>query len=183
MSSTKHPWNVIQKETREGVSSRRHVLAGQKTDLTTAEVTIQTTHIPKTSNPHTSTESHTVVVDARRPKGPAGQPSTQAEVFATNTDAWNLSPSSSQQQQQHNQDLHWETEAQEDQHQDSEDELEAVIEEVLASLHQINESLRLGQEHVAQWRVVVKRAQMMQQQIEQERTMQTELQQAIEALR
>jgi hypothetical protein len=41
-------------------------------DLTTTEATILTTHIPKTSHPHTSTESHASVVDARRPRAQWG---------------------------------------------------------------------------------------------------------------
>jgi hypothetical protein len=93
-----------------------------------------TTHIPQTNHPHTSTESHAVVADARRPEGPAGQPPTQAEVFATNSATPYLPPSSSQQQHHHNQDPHWEAEAQQDQPQDFEDEIEVIIEDELVHL-------------------------------------------------
>jgi hypothetical protein len=110
-------------------------------DLTTAEATILTTHIPQTSDPHTSTESHATAVNERRPEGLARQQSTQAKVFATNTATPDLPPSLSQQQQHHNPDLHRETKAQEDQHQDSEDEIKAIIEDELACLRQENERL------------------------------------------
>jgi hypothetical protein len=96
-------------------------LGGQ--DLISTEATILTTHIPETSHPRTSTRSHAAVVDARRLEGPTRQPSTQVEVFAINTAAPDLPPLSSQ--QQHNQDPHREAKAQEDQHQDSKDEIEA----------------------------------------------------------
>jgi hypothetical protein len=93
----------------------------------------------ETCNPHTSIESYAASINARRPEGSSGQSSTQAEVFATNTAAPHLPPSSSP---QHNQDPHQEIEVQEDQHQDSEDEIEAVIEDELARLRQENECLR-----------------------------------------
>jgi hypothetical protein len=121
VSSTKHyempPKNQPAKELPAKDPSQ--VARGQ--DLTTTEGTIVTTHIPQTSHPHISTESHAAATDARRPKGPAGQPSAQVEVFATNTAAPYFPPSSSQQQQHHNQDPHREAEAQDDKHQDFED--------------------------------------------------------------
>jgi hypothetical protein len=84
------------------------------------------------------------------------------EVFASSIAAPDLPPSSSQQQQQHhNQDPHQEAEAQEDQHQDSEDEIEAVIEDELVHLRQENKRFRPVQEHMARQRAVMKRAQIM----------------------
>jgi hypothetical protein len=55
----------------------------------------------------------------------------------------NLPPSPSQQYYRHNQDLHQQTEAQGDVQQDSEEEIEATIEDELARLHQENERLHL----------------------------------------
>jgi hypothetical protein len=52
--------------------------------------------------------------------------------------------------------------------QDSEEEIDAVIEDELACLRQENRHLRLVQEQMARQRAVVKRVQIMQQQIEQE---------------
>jgi hypothetical protein len=92
-----------------------HTSGGQ--DLTTTEATILTTHIPQTSHPHTSTEYHVATADGRRPEGLEGQPSTQAEVLATNTAT--AIP---------HQDPHREAEAQEDHHQDSKEEIKAIIE-------------------------------------------------------
>jgi predicted DNA-binding ArsR family transcriptional regulator len=73
-------------------------------------------------------------------------------------------------------------ESQEDQQQDSEEEIKAIIEDELACLRQENECLRLMQEHMARWRAIARRSQIMQQQIEQERATQAELRQAIETL-
>jgi hypothetical protein len=94
-SLTKHPRNVTQKETGQKlpVEVPSHEARGQ--DLTIAGATILTTHIPQTSHPHISTKSHAAFANTRRLEGPTGQPSTQAEVFATNTAAPNLPPSSS----------------------------------------------------------------------------------------
>jgi hypothetical protein len=47
--------------------------------------------------------------------------------------------------------------------QDSEEEIEGVIEDELVCLHRENKRLRLVQEHMARRRVVMKRAQVMQQ--------------------
>jgi hypothetical protein len=55
----------------------------------------------------------------------------------------NLPPTSSQQHQRHNQDLHQQTKAQGDVQQDYEGEIKTVIEDKLAHLHQENEHLRL----------------------------------------
>jgi hypothetical protein len=44
---------------------------------------------------------------------------------------------------------------------DSEDEIEAIIEDELAHLCQENERLRLTQEHMARQRMVMKKAQIM----------------------
>jgi hypothetical protein len=73
-------------------------------DLTTAEATVLTTHIPQTSHPHTSTECHATTVDVRRLDDLAGQPSAQAEVFTSNTATSNILPLSSHHRQQHNAD-------------------------------------------------------------------------------
>jgi hypothetical protein len=56
-------------------------------DLTTTDSTILTTHIPQKSHPHTSTESHATITDARRPEDTTRKPSTQVEVFKTVTAA------------------------------------------------------------------------------------------------
>jgi hypothetical protein len=53
--------------------------------------------------------------------------------------------------------------SQEDVQQDSEEEIEGVIEDELVCLHRENKRLRLVQEHMARRRVVMKRAQVMQQ--------------------
>jgi hypothetical protein len=75
-----------------------------------------------------------------------------------------------------------ETKAQEDQQQDIDEEIKAIIEDVLMHLRQENEHLWLMQEHLVRRKVMVKRTQVMQQQIEQERAGQIELQCAIEHL-
>jgi hypothetical protein len=72
---------------------------------------------------------------------------------------------------------------QEDLQQDSEEEIEAVIEDELACLLQENEHLQLMQEHLAKRKTTTKRSQVMQQQIEQERATKAELQRVIEDLR
>jgi hypothetical protein len=103
-------------------------------DHTTIKATILTANIPQTSDPHTSTESHTATIDVRRPEGPTKQPSTQTEVVTTDVATLNPPPSSWQQRQPHNQASHWEEEAQEDYQQDSEDKIEAIIKDELARL-------------------------------------------------
>jgi hypothetical protein len=75
-----------------------------------------------------------------------------------------------------------EIEAQEDQQQDFDEEIKAIIEDDLMHLRQENEHLCLMQEHLARRKVMAKRTQVMQQQIEQERAAQIELQRAIEHL-
>jgi hypothetical protein len=75
-----------------------------------------------------------------------------------------------------------EIETQEDQQQDSEEEIKAIIEDELTRLLQKNECLWLMQEQMARRKVMAKRAQVMQQQIEHERWTLVELQQAIEHL-
>jgi hypothetical protein len=77
---------------------------------------------------------------------------------------------------------HQAIEIQEDQHQDSKEEIEVAIKNELARLRQENERMWLMQEHMARWRVVARRSQIMQQQIKQERATQAELQWAIENL-
>jgi hypothetical protein len=66
--------------------------------------------------------------------------------------------------------------------QDSEEKIEAIIEDELAHLRQENEPLRLMQEYLARRKAMAKRALTMQQQIKQERATQTELQRAIDHL-
>jgi hypothetical protein len=117
-------------------------------NCTTVEATTLTTHIPQRSHPHRSTESHVATADTRRPEGPMGQQPSQIEVFATNIAVADLPPSSSQQQLQYNQDPQLEVEAGDDQHHDSEEEIEALIEDELVHLHQENEHFRLVQEHI-----------------------------------
>jgi hypothetical protein len=70
---------------------------------------------------------------------------------------------------------HQETETQEDQQQDSEEEIEAIIKGELAHLCQENEHLRLMQEQLSRRKAMAKKAQVMQQQIKQERATQVEL--------
>jgi hypothetical protein len=59
------------------------------------------------------------------------QPATQVEVLTMNTSAPNVQPPFQ----------HQETEAQEDPHQDSEEEIEAIIKDELVRLRQENEHL------------------------------------------
>jgi hypothetical protein len=75
------------------------------------------------------------------------------------------------------------TEAQEDLEQDFEEKIEAIIKDELVHIRQENEHLRLMQEKMVRRKAMTKRAQAMQQQIDQERAIQAELQQAIEHLR
>jgi hypothetical protein len=88
------------------------------------------------TKPQTTIEPHLAIAKTRRPKEPPHQPATQAEVVAINTSIPNT-----QQPTQHK-----DTEVQEDQQQDSEEEIDAVIEDELAYLHQEKEHLRLMQE-------------------------------------
>jgi hypothetical protein len=57
---------------------------------------------------------------------------------------------------------HHETEAQEDQQQDSNEEIEVVIEDELTCLRQENEHLWLMQEHLVRKKAMAKRTQVMQ---------------------
>jgi hypothetical protein len=102
------------------------------------------------------------------------QPTTQVEVLVMNTSAPNIVPPPPHQ--------HQTIKTQEDLQQDSEEEIKAVIEDELVHLRQENERLCLMQEHLTRWKTMVKRSQIMQQQIEQERATQAELQRAIEDL-
>jgi hypothetical protein len=125
-----------------------------------------------TAQLQTSVELHPTTAKTRRPEKPPEQPPTQVELSIMNTSTLSI-----QQQPQHQ-----ETEAQEHQQQDSDKEIEAIIEDELMCLRQDNERLRLMQEHLARRKAMVKRTQVMQQQIEQERAAQIELQRAIEHL-
>jgi hypothetical protein len=71
---------------------------------------------------------------------------------------------------------HQTTETQDDLQQDFEEEIKAIIEDELVCFRQENERLRFVQEHMARQKAMVKRSQIMQQQIEQERATQAELQ-------
>jgi hypothetical protein len=71
----------------------------------------------------------------------------------------------------------------EDTQQDSKEEIEAIIGDELVCLPQENKRLRLMQEQMTRRKVVMKRAQIMQQQIVQERATQSDMEQAIEDLR
>jgi predicted RNase H-like HicB family nuclease len=100
----------------------------------------------KAYNP--TTQSHDVPIDTGRLEGPARQPSAQEEAFTTDAAV----PS---------QDPHQQIEDLEDAMQDSEEEIEAVVEDELACLRQENERLRLVQEQMIRRREVMKRAQIM----------------------
>jgi hypothetical protein len=121
--------------------------------LSTAEATVQTTHIPQITHPHTSTTPHGATIEVGRPEYPAGKPTTQAEVFDTKASALNTLPPPSQQ--------HQGIKTQEDQQQDSEEEIKAIIEDELACLHQENELMWLVQEHMARQREVARRSHIM----------------------
>jgi hypothetical protein len=82
-----------------------------------------------TTQPQTSTEPQQATVEIRRPEEPLQQPPSQAEELAMTTSA--PTPQHPIQQQ--------DFDAQEDLHQDSEEEIEAIIEDELACLHQENE--------------------------------------------
>jgi hypothetical protein len=135
---------------------------------TTAQTTIQSTHILQTLHPQPSTNLHATTAD------PIEHLTAQTDVLAMNTSAPNTVSSPSHQ--------HQTIKTQEYLQQDFEEEIEAVIEDKLALLHKDNEHLRLMQEHLARWKAMEKRSQVMQKQIEQERAIQVELQQAIEDL-
>jgi hypothetical protein len=94
--------------------------------LSTAKATVQITHIPQTSNPHPSTGPHETTIEAGRHEDPSRQPATQAKVFTTSTSAPNTLPPPSQQ--------HQGIETQENQQQDSEEEIKAIIKDDLAHL-------------------------------------------------
>jgi hypothetical protein len=107
--------------------------AGTNQDHNIIKATVPITHIPQTSHPHTSTESHATTVEA------------------TNT----VIPDPPL---QNNQDPQLKVKAGIDQHQDSEEEIEVTIENELARLCQENERLRLKQEHMATRREAMQRA-------------------------
>jgi hypothetical protein len=122
---------------------------------TTAQTTIQVTHIPQSLHPQPATN-------------PIDQPATQMEVLVSNTAASNTMP----QPPHRNQTIT----TLEDLQQDSEEEIKAIIEDELALLCQENEHLCLMQEHLVRRKAMVKRPQVMQQQIKQERATQADLQ-------
>jgi hypothetical protein len=125
-------------------------------------------HIPQTLHPEPSTNLHATTTD------PTEQPTTKTEVLALNTSAPNtmLPPPTPTPNHRNQEDLQ----------QDSMEEIEAVIEDELALLCQENKCLRLMQEHLARWKAMAKRSQVMQQQIEQKRATQVEMQRAIEGI-
>jgi hypothetical protein len=109
--------------------------AGTDQDHNIIEVSILTTHIPQTNHPHISTESHTAAPNTRRYEGP-------------NTAIPYLPP-------QNSQDPQLEAEVSNDQHQDSEEEIKAIIENELTRLCQENERLRLEQKHMVTQRATM----------------------------
>jgi hypothetical protein len=98
-------------------------------------------------------------MEVGRPDQPPQQPPNQTEVLAMNTSVQNTQHPNQPQN----------IEAQEDLEQDSKEEIEAIIEDELARLCQENERLRLMQEQMVRRKAMAKRAQAMQQQIDQER--------------
>jgi hypothetical protein len=125
-----------------------------------------------TTQPQAFTEPRPAMADTGRPGEPPEQPAVHAKVPPMNTSMPSTQPPLQ----------HRETKTQEDQQQDSEEEIKAIIEDELAHLRQENEPLRLIQEQMARRKAMAKRSQTMQQQIEQERATQAELQRAIEHL-
>jgi hypothetical protein len=102
-----------------------------------------------TTQPQASAEPHPAMGDIRRPGEPPEQPTGHAEA----PPPINTSRPSTQPPLHHQ-----ETETQEDQQQDSEEEIKAIIEDELARLHQENEHLRLMQEQLARRKAMTKRA-------------------------
>jgi hypothetical protein len=141
---------------------------GEEQVPTTAQTTTQVTHIPQTLHSQPSTSLHKTTTD------PTEKPITQTEVPALNTSDLNTMPLPSHQ--------HQTIGTQEDLQQDSEEEIEAIIEDELAYLHQENERMRFMQEQSVRRKAMAKRSQVIQQQIEQKKTTQVELQQVIEDL-
>jgi hypothetical protein len=92
-----------------------------------------------TTQPQAFAEPRPVMADTRRPGEPPEQSTAQAEA-----PPMNISVPSTQPPLQHQ-----ETETQEDQQKDSEEEIEAIIEDELARLRRENECLRLMQEQLA----------------------------------
>jgi hypothetical protein len=109
-----------------------------------------------TTQSQASAEPHPEAADTRRPREPPEQPAAQVEAPPMNTSAPITQPPLQ----------HKETETQEDQQQDSEEEIKAIIEDELACLYQENEHLQLMQEQLARRKVMVKRVQSIQQHIE-----------------
>jgi hypothetical protein len=93
--------------------------------LTTAQTTIQTTHIPQTLHLQPSTNLH------RTTTYPIEQPRTQTEVLGLDTSTANTTLLPSHQHQHQHQTI----EMEEDLQQDSEEEIKAVIKDKLALLY------------------------------------------------
>jgi hypothetical protein len=93
--------------------------------LTTAQTTIQTTHITQIAHPQPSVEPRSATIETRRPEDLVEQPTTQVEVLTMNTSAPNTQPPHQYQA----------IENQEDQQQDSEEETKAVIEDEVTRIH------------------------------------------------
>jgi hypothetical protein len=119
----------------------------------TGALTLKTTQT--TTQPPPSSEPQQATAEVRRPDQPTQQPPNQAEVLAMNTSA--------QTTQHPNQPQN--IEAREDLEQDSEEEIEAIIEDELACLRQENERMHLMQEQIVRRKAMAKRAQAMQQQM------------------
>jgi hypothetical protein len=90
-------------------------------------------------------------IEVGRPEEPLQQPPRQAEVLTMDT----FAPTTQHPNQQQN------NKGQEELEQDSEEEIESVIEDALARLRQENERLRLMQEQMARRKAMVKRAHVM----------------------
>jgi hypothetical protein len=60
--------------------------------LTTAQTTIQSTHISQIAHPQPSVEPRPTTTETRRLKDPVEQPATQAEVLTMNTSGPNTQP-------------------------------------------------------------------------------------------
>jgi hypothetical protein len=133
-------------EEEPSVEGSSQVAEGQV--LATVQTTTQTTHIPQTTHPQASTEPRPATTETRRPEYSVEQPLTQALVLAMNTSAPNTQPPLQ----------HQETEIQEDQQQDSEEEIEAIIEDELVLLRQENERLRLMQEQLYRRKAMAQRS-------------------------
>jgi hypothetical protein len=144
VSLREHPRNATQEEAWKRVSSQRLIPSGQRSG-------------PQNNHPTTNIRrASTSNGKNQKTQTPPEQPAAQAEAPPMNTSAPSTQPPLQ----------HQETKTQEGQQQDSEEEIEAIIEDELACLRQENERLRLMQEQLARRKAMAKRAQTMQQQLQ-----------------